>query len=61
MRLAIRLPSSEKLVTLSENCFVQFVGDQGETDIAESPILRLNDKELDVLCPGKTVIPTLCD
>jgi hypothetical protein len=52
VRLAIHLPSSEKLITFSENCFVQFVSDQGEADVSERPILKLNEKELDVLCPA---------
>lgn len=56
MRLAIQLALSEKPVTSTDDCFVQFVSDQRDIDIVERPCLRVNDRELDVLCPGTQIL-----
>ena len=52
VRLAIQLPPSDKQAVPSGDSIVQFIGDQGEMDVVERTSLRLNDRELDVLCPG---------
>ncbi|XP_062513592.1 uncharacterized protein LOC134189372 [Corticium candelabrum] len=52
VRLAIQLPPSDKQAVPSGDSIVQFIGDQGEMDVVERTSLRLNDRELDVLCPA---------